>query len=85
MRVNNDEIIRAIPVQPFISSKEININNNSNNNNNFYSMTPMIQTIHKRILDWENKNTNTNNINLNINNKSDFNNITLNDIQIKNC
>ncbi len=85
MRVNNDEIIRAIPVQPFISSKEIKINNNSNNNNNFYSMTPMIQTIHKKILDWENKNTNYNNINLNINNKSDFNNITLNDIQIKNC
>ena len=86
MRVNNDEIIRAIPVQPFISSKEININNNSNNNNNnnFYSMTPMIQTIHKRILDWENKNNNTNNINLNINNKSYFNNITLNNIQIKN-
>ena len=69
MRVNNDEMIRTIPVQPFIS-KERNINNN---NNNFYSMTPMIQTIHKRILDWENKNTNTSNINLN--NKSDFNNI----------
>ena len=83
MRVNNDEIIRAIPVQPFISSKEIKINNNSNNNNNFYSMTPMIQTIHKRILDWENKNTNTNNINLNINNKIDFNNLTLNNIQIR--
>ena len=70
MRINPEEMIRSIPVQPFISPQEKIINNN---NRNFYSMTPMIQTIHKRILDWENKNTNTSNINLN--NKSDFNNI----------
>ena len=79
MRVNNDEMIRTIPVQPFIS-KERNINNN---NNNFYSMTPMIQTIHKRILDWENKNTNTSNIN--ISDKNEFNNMKLEPNQIINC
>ena len=81
MRVNPEEMIRSIPVLPFISPQEKIINNN-NNNRNFYSMTPMIQTIHKRILDWENKNTNTSNIN--IDNKNEFNNMKLEPVQIVN-
>jgi hypothetical protein len=45
-------------------------------------MTPMIQTIHKRILDWENKNTNVNNINdINNNEKNEFSNININNPQ----
>ena len=78
MKVNNDEMIRNIPIQPFFSprgrgninnSSSQNNNNNNNINNNFYSMTPMIQTIHKRILDWEKNNSMNNDAN---NNKYDF-------------
>ena len=78
MKVNNDEMIRNIPIQPFFSPRgrgntndnsSQNNNNNNNINNNFYSMTPMIQTIHKRILDWEKNNSMNNDAN---NNKNDF-------------
>ena len=82
MKINNDDMIRSIPIQPFFSPRgKGNIDNNSNTNNNningnFYSMTPMIQTIHERILDWEKKYTNVNNINdINNNEKNELSNI----------
>lgn len=75
MRVNNEDFISTIPVQPFISPRGIPHRPTINGlgpNSNYIPMNPMVQTIHKRILDWENKNdiNKINNVNKNIPNFS---------------
>ena len=58
MRMNNEDFVSGIPVQPFISPRGIPHPRGMNMTHGGYMPmgNPMVQTIHKKIIDWENKN-----------------------------
>ena len=58
MRMNNEDFVSGIPVQPFISPRGIPHPRGMNMTHGGYMPmgNPMVGTIHKRIIDWESKN-----------------------------